>query len=302
MTYPDGWTVSHDPVMPDEVEDHLRIVPGCTIVDATIGLGGHASRFLERGARVIGVDRDPEALEIARVRLGASEDRLTLAHGDFRFLYSILETLGVRRADGVFMDLGVSSMQLGRPERGFSFRHEGPLDMRMDPGLPTTAYDLVNKLPEKELADLLWHLGEERLSRRIARRIVRHRERAPLCTTKELASLVARCYPKGRRRIHPATRTFQALRMAVNEEADALREGLRAACDVLRCGGRVCVISFHSLEDREVKHTFRAGERAGRLRVLTPKPETPQLAEVKANPRARSAKLRAAEVREVAPL
>ncbi len=298
---PGGWTVWHDPVMPDEAEAHLRVVPGCTIVDATIGLGGHAARFLERGARVVGVDRDPEALEVARARLAAWGDRLLLAHGDFRFLGHILKSVGVERPDGVLLDLGVSSLQLGRPERGFSFRHEGPLDMRIDPASPTTAYDLVNKLPEKELADLLWELGEERLSRRIARSVVWHRDRAPLRTTKELASLVARCYPKGRRRIHPATKTFQALRMAVNEEADALREGLQAVCDVLPGDGRVCVISFHSLEDREVKRAFRAGEQAGRLRVLTPKPQTPRPAEVKANPRARSAKLRAAEVREVAP-
>ncbi len=297
---PGGWTMSHEPVLPDEVEAHLRIAPGSTIVDATVGLGGHAQRFLELGACVVGVDRDPEALEFARARLASWEERVTLVQGDFRRLRELLETLGVQHPAGVLMDLGVSSLQLGRPERGFSFRHDGPLDMRMDPEASTTAFDLVNKLPEKELAELLWNLGEERLSRRIARSIVRQRDRAPLRTTEELASLVARCYPKGRRRIHPATRTFQALRMAVNEEHDALREGLQSACDVLPRGGRVCVISFHSLEDRLVKHSFRDWERAGRLRVLTPKPLRPCPAEVKANPRSRSAKLRAAEVREVA--
>ncbi len=299
--YPGGWTGLHDPVMPDEVEKHLHIVPGCTIVDATIGLGGHAVRFLKRGAHVVGVDRDPEALEIARSRLARWEDQAVLVQGDFRSLRDILASLGAHHPDGVFMDLGVSSLQLGRPERGFSFQQDGPLDMRMDPESPTTAFDLVNKLPEKELADLLWNLGEERLSRRIARRIVQYRDRSPLRSTKELASLVARCYPKGRRRIHPATRTFQALRMAVNEEDGALREGLKAACDVLPSGGRLCVISFHSLEDRVVKHSFRAWQQAGCLQLLTPKPVRPSPEEVKANPRARSAKLRAAQVREVAP-
>ncbi len=290
----------HDPVLPAVVEKMLRPGPGITLVDATVGLGGHAELLLERGARVLGIDRDPEALEIARRRLSPWGEQVTLQQGDFRDLPALLAAAEAPPPDGVLLDLGVSSLQLNSPERGFSFRHDGPLDMRMDPAGAVTAAELVNSLSEKELADLLWDLGEERLARRIARRVVKERERTPIHTTKELAGLVARCYPPGRRRIHPATRTFQALRMAVNEEREALEEGLKGGAAVLSPGGRLCVISFHSLEDRLVKHSFRRWEKEGRSQVLTAKPVRPSAAEVAANPRARSAKLRALEVREVA--
>ncbi|MFO8034649.1 MAG: 16S rRNA (cytosine(1402)-N(4))-methyltransferase RsmH [Candidatus Bipolaricaulota bacterium] len=286
--------------MPLVVEEMLCPGPGRTIVDATVGLGGHAELLLERGAQVLGVDRDPEALQTAYRRLSRWGKQVTLVQGDFRNLPTLLTGAGVPPPDGVLMDVGVSSFQLSSPERGFSFQYDGPLDMRMDPAASVTADELVNNLSERELADLLWHLGEERCARRIARRVVRERERAPIRTTRELARLVARCYPPGRQRIHPATRTFQALRMAVNEERPALEEGLKCAVALLRPGGRLCVISFHSLEDRLVKHSFRGWEKEGRVRVLTPKPIRASTQEVAANPRARPAKLRAAEVREVA--
>jgi len=295
-----GSAAWHEPVMPAQVEELLQPAPGRLLVDATIGLGGHAERFLRHGAGVLGIDRDPEALKVARRRLENWADRLHLVHGDFRRLAEFVHEAGLPSPDGVLLDLGVSSFQLSAPHRGFSFRHDGPLDMRMDPDSPVTAEQLVNTLPERQLADLLWELGEERFSRRIARRVDKERQHTPITSTKQLAALVARSYPPGRHRIHPATRTFQALRMAVNEEQEALREGLASAVRVLRPGGRLCVIAFHSLEDRVVKHSFQRWESEGRLDVLTRKPVRPLAQERQANPRARSAKLRGAEVREVA--
>ncbi len=286
--------------MPREVETLLKPAPGRLIVDATVGLGGHAEQFVRQGARVLGIDRDPEALDVARRRLEPWSDMLTFVQGDFRQLGKLVKETGLASPDAVLMDLGVSSFQLSAPHRGFSFRHDGPLDMRMDPSNPVTAEQLVNTLSESQLAALLWELGEERFSRRIARRVVRERQRTPIETTRQLAALVARSYPPGRHRIHPATRTFQALRLAVNDEQEALREGLASAVSALRPGGRVCVIAFHSLEDRLVKHALRQWEREGRVEILTRKPVRPSAEERQANPRSRSAKLRGAEVREVA--
>ena len=290
----------HEPVLLYEVLSLLDPKPGRLICDATVGTGGHAEAILARGAELVGLDKDPQALELARARQARFGPRVQLLHADFRDLRTALSRLGVKAIDGVLFDLGVSSLQLDSPARGFSFREEAPLDMRMDPAQPRTAAELVNRLPEPELARILWEYGEERYARRIARAIVRARDKAPIRTTSELARLVARCYPPGRHRIHPATRTFQALRIAVNDELSVLEEGLTQAIELLSPGGVVCVISFHSLEDRIVKHLFRERAAKGKLELLTKKPLRPSAEEVARNPRARSAKLRAARVPEVA--
>lgn len=286
----------HAPVLVAEVVAFLDPRPGKTFLDATVGTGGHAEALLSRGAGVVGIDRDPEALALARERLAPFGDRATLLRGNFRDLQSLLAPLGLPPLDGALFDLGVSSLQLDSPGRGFSFSADGPLDMRMDPDGPTTAADLVNGLPERDLARILFEYGEERYARRIARAIARAR---PILTTGELASLVARVYPPGRHRIHPATRTFQALRIAVNDELSALQKALPAALSLLRPGGVLCVISFHSLEDRIAKRFLRTEALAGRVEVLTKKPVTPGEKELLRNPRARSAKLRAGRVPEV---
>lgn len=290
----------HEPVLLSEVLSLLDPKPGRLICDATVGTGGHAEAILDRGAELVGLDKDPQALELARARLARFGHRVQLLHADFRDLRTALSRLGVKAVHGVLFDLGISSLQLDSPARGFSFREEAPLDMRMDPAQPRTAAELVNRLPEPELARILWEYGEERYARRIARAIVRARDKAPIRTTSELARLVARCYPPGRHRIHPATRTFQALRIAVNDELSVLEEGLTQAIELLPPGGVVCVISFHSLEDRIVKHLFRERAAKGKLELLTKKPLRPSAEEVARNPRARSAKLRAARVPEVA--
>ncbi len=281
----------HEPVMVEEVLRFLEPGPGKLIVDATVGTGGHAEAILERGAELVGIDRDPYALEVARERLSRFGERCRLVQGNFRHLEEILREQGIDEVDGVLFDLGMSSFQLDDPERGFSFSVEGPLDMRMDPSQSLTAHEIVNRWPERKIAEILREYGEERYAKRIARAIVRSR---PIETTTQLARIVARCYPPGYHRIHPATRTFQALRIAVNDELNALREGLMAAIRCLRPGGVVVVISFHSLEDRIVKHTFRQRWIADEVEILTKKPITPRPEEVKENPRARSAKLRAA--------
>jgi 16S rRNA (cytosine1402-N4)-methyltransferase len=221
-----------------------------------VGTGGHAEALLSRGATVVGIDQDPESLALAQDRLREFGERFWPVRANFRRLREILENLGLEKVDGILFDLGLSSWHLARPERGFSFQQEGPLDMRMNPENPITAGDLVNGLPERELARILREYGEERYAERIAREIVRSR---PLRTTTELARVVARCYPPGRQRIHPATRTFQALRIAVNDELSALTEALPQAVAALRPGGVLCVIAFHSLEDRIVKRFFAEG-------------------------------------------
>jgi len=276
----------HTPVMVSEVVAVLRPSPGEWFVDATIGLGGHSEALLERlqpGGRLLGLDCDVEALEHTRTRLRRFGDAVALVHGNFRDLATHVAAWG-RRADGALFDLGVSSHQLASAARGFSFSLEGPLDMRMDTSGGMTAGER-----------LLREFGQERYARRIARAIVENRRR--LKTTGDLARLVERVVPRRERRIHPATRTFQALRIAVNDELGALDQALGCLPRWLAPGGRVAVISFHSLEDRIVKRKFRDFAAAGELVVLTPKPLRPRPEEVAANPRARSARLRAAERR-----
>jgi len=289
----------HVPVMRAEVVAALAPARGGLFVDGTVGLGGHASALLEAGStRLIGIDRDAEALAIARDRLASWGERVELVHGDYRRFPAVLDAQGIDRVDGILADLGVSSLQLDAAGRGFSFQRDEPLDMRMDRSAGPTAADLIAALPEQELADVIFRFGEERYSRRIARAIVEARGRQPIATTGELAALVRRAVPRrGYSPIHPATRTFQALRIRVNTELEGLDRFVEDACRRLAPGGRVAVIAFHSLEDRVVKHTLRrlAADETMELRLLTRKPQRPTEAEVAANPRSRSAHLRAAE-------
>jgi 16S rRNA (cytosine1402-N4)-methyltransferase len=299
-----GREASHVPVLLKEAIDFLNVRRGGTYIDATVGLGGHSYEIAKRlGApgHLIGLDKDPAALEIAREKLEGSAGvstanpdwpKVTLLHRSFA---EVGERFGKNSADGLLADIGVSSSQLNDAARGFSFQAEGPLDMRMDPRSERTAEQVVNHLDERELADVIYEFGEERRSRRIARAIVRSR---PIRSTAHLADVIsaaARPMNSEQRRIHPATRTFQALRIFVNRELDDLRALLEAAPRVLKPGGRVVVISFHSLEDRIVKDAFREGASQGWFRLLTKKPVTATEEESDRNPRARSAKLRAAE-------
>ncbi len=302
---------SHIPVLLDEVLKGLNLHPGQRYIDGTLGAGGHAEAILQAIApdgQVLGLDADPVALNSARQRLAPYNDRVHLVNANFSQLATIAHSYDFVPVHGILLDLGLSSMQLGDAERGFSFQNEGPLDMRYDPSGPITAADLVNNLSQSELADLLYRFGEERRSRSIARAIVAAR---PVRSTRELADLVARAVG-GRRgaRIHPATRTFQALRIAVNDELETLSSALSEATTILVPGGRLAVISFHSLEDRIVKNFFvqeskdcicppeqlicTCGHRAT-LRIITRKPIIASSDEISVNPRARSAKLRVAE-------
>jgi 16S rRNA (cytosine1402-N4)-methyltransferase len=277
----------------------LRPESGGLFVDCTVGLGGHASAILAGGAtRLIGLDRDLTALERARATLAPWNERVELVHADYRSLPEVLDARNIPVIDGVLADLGVSSMQLDDPGRGFSFQRDEPLDMRMDRSQGETAADLVARSSEEDLANAIFRYGEERASRRIARAIVDARRASPIGTTGALASIVRRVVPRRpHMRIDPATRTFQALRIWVNRELEGLDRFLEATLGRLRAGGRLVVITFHSLEDRIVKHTFRAlASRDGSdVAVLTKKPVVPDEDEVRRNPRARSAKLRAAE-------
>ena len=287
--------MTHDPVLLEEALLFLRPERGGTYLDCTVGLGGHTEAMVVRGAtRVIGIDRDPEALRTAETRLAPIADRVVLVHADYRELATVLSERGISAVDGILADLGVSSLQFDSDGRGFSFRRDEPLDMRMDQSSGPTAADLVNAARETELADVIFRYGEERQSRRIARAIVASR---PVARTGELAAIVRRAIPgRGWQRIDPATRTFQALRIWVNGELDDLDTFVRTAAVHLAPAARLGVISFHSLEDRIVKHTMRgiAGEDDG-FRILTKKPIAPDEAEVRRNPRSRSAKLRAIE-------
>ena len=303
MDFDQGY--KHIPVLVGEVVLALRPQANGVYVDATLGEGGHAEALLRASVpsgRVIGIDRDAEVLRIARQRLTVFGSRVDIVHGHAAQLRSILETLEVPQVDGILLDLGVSSYQLETAERGFSFAREGPLDMRMDRRVEPTAATLVNTLGEGELANLIRRYGEEHWARRIARAIVRARRRAPLRTTQDLAAIITQVIPSGARplRIHPATRTFQALRIAVNQELSALEGSLKVAIACLRSGGRLCVIAYHSLEDRIVKRTFQAYATSQenslpQVRLLTKKPVTSTLTERQINPRARSAKLRVLE-------
>ena len=292
----------HIPVMSEEVL--LLLVRGTnrTYLDCTVGYSGHAEKILEASgsnSRLIGFDRDEVAIAASREKLARFGGRVLLFHGHFVDLKQHLTLSGISQVDGILFDLGVSSPQLEEPARGFSFQEDGPLDMRMDQSMSGTAAELVNRWPEAQLADTIFQFGEERFSRRIARAIVCARQRHPLTTTKELVSVIEGAVPANYRhgRLHCATRTFQALRIAVNQELDCLEPALRDAVDVLSPGGRLCVISFHSLEDRIVKHTLRTLSSTDypKVVVLTKKPQVPSREESGRNPRSRSAKLRAAQ-------
>ncbi len=289
----------HEPVLVAEVLEHLVPARGGVFVDCTVGYGGHSRAMLDAGAsRVIGLDRDPAALAEATAALEPYGDRVTLIHSDYRRLDEVLDAEGIAGVDGLLADLGVSSMQLDSPGRGFSFRRDEPLDMRMDTTAGPTAAEAIHDADERTLADVIYEFGEERHARRIGRAIVAARMRSPVATTGQLADIVRRAVPrKGYTRIDPATRTFQAIRIWVNRELEGLDTFLAQAARRLRPGGRMAVISFHSLEDRVVKHTLRALQVAGDtgLTVRTKRPVVPSEAEVERNPRARSAKLRAAE-------
>jgi 16S rRNA (cytosine1402-N4)-methyltransferase len=288
----------HEPVLVSETVTLLDPARGGLFVDCTVGLGGHSRALLEAGAsRILGLDRDPDALTIAASALSAFADRVELVHADYRDLDRVLDARGIDGVAGALADLGVSSLQLGADGRGFSFQRDEPLDMRMDRTAGPTAAELLADVGEEELANVIFQHGEERYSRRIARAVVHARLRSPLATTGQLAEIVRRSIPvRGRQRIDPATRTFQALRIWVNRELEGLDVFLAAAARRLLGGARLAVIAFHSLEDRIVKHTFRAlahGEAA--IRILTKRPLEAGEDEVARNPRARSAKLRAIE-------
>ncbi len=292
----------HVSVLGHEIGVWLISKQSATILDCTVGYGGHAEMLLASSqgrTTVIGVDQDPQAIEFSRRRLLRFGDRVVLRQGNYRDLKLHLAETGIATVDGVLFDFGVSSPQLDDPSRGFSFQREGPLDMRMNQTTGKTAADLVNGSSERDLADLIFQYGEERYARRIARAIVQERQRRPVETTGALASIIARSVPSFYRhgRIHCATRTFQALRIAVNQEIDFLESSIRDAAAVLAEGGRICAISFHSLEDRIVKHTFRSLSQGpeATLSILTKKPILPSPAECETNPRSRSAKLRVAE-------
>ena len=302
-------TVAHVPVLYAEALDGLRVRPGGRYIDCTVGGGGHAAGILELSApdgRLLGLDADPQAIALAGERLQRFADRVVLVNENFAHLGEVAEAQGFTAVDGVMLDLGVSAFQLGPAGRGFSFQTEAPLDMRFDPRQSTTAADLVNRLPEDALADLLFRYGEETRSRRIARAIVAHR---PITTTTQLAQVVAQAVG-GRGRIHPATKAFQALRIAVNQELEVLEAALPQAVDLLAAGGYLAIIAFHSLEDRLVKQFLQrearscicppgapvcvCGHRAT-LRLVTRRAIQPSPAEVQRNPRSRSARLRVAK-------
>jgi len=292
----------HVSVLSKEVLELLRPEKGNVALDSTLGSGGHTEKILKligSEGKLIGIDKDNEALERTKKRFAKSSASCEFIHEDFRNIDKVLEGLGIKHIDAALFDLGLSSEQLEDPERGFSFKEDGPLDMRFD-RMETRlcAYDFVNHLTEKEIAQILYKFGEERHSRRIARGIVYARKKKPIATTKELADLVLRSTSRGHgwQKIHPATRAFQALRIAVNQELFALEEALDKAIGFLKGGGRICVISFHSLEDRIVKNKFKKLAHEGTIEILTKKPICPTEEEVKENPRARSAKLRAAVV------
>jgi 16S rRNA (cytosine1402-N4)-methyltransferase len=280
-----------------EVLAHLEPQRGGLFVDCTVGLGGHARALLDAGAsRLIGLDRDAEALRHARESLAPYGDRADLVHSDYRAMTEVLDAKGVGSVQGVLADLGVSSLQLDAADRGFSFRRDERLDMRMDTSTGSTAAEAIAVADEQTLADVIYEFGEERHARRVARAIVAGRQVAPIETTGRLADIVRRAVPrKGYTRIDPATRTFQAIRIWVNRELEGLDAFLGAAVERLERGGRIVVITFHSLEDRIVKHTLRALQAAGRVTIRTKRPAVPAETEVDRNPRARSAKLRSAE-------
>ncbi len=304
MIFSDDGHPPHKPVMLNEVISFIKPGKGDIIVDATIGAGGHSCEILkmiEPDGLLIGIDKDAEILKIAGRYLSKISDSYKLYQADYVDLDYILNKLEISKVQGILLDLGVSSLQLDSVERGFSFIKEGPLDMRMDRSQGKTAEDLLKRLSQKEMADIFWRYGEEGRSRRIAKAIMQERKRgAEIKTTTQLAKIVEKALYipgkyKKKRRIHPATRVFQALRIAVNDELKSLEYFLNNVCEFLAGGSRIVVVSFHSLEDRLVKSAFRKGQDASSLEILTKKPLSPLDSEIRENVRARSAKLRAAE-------
>jgi len=290
----------HKPVMHDEVMEYLNPSTGAVFVDATLGLGGHAKSIINHlgeTGRLIGIDLDSNSLEIAKNNLAAYLQQCDFIQDNYRNIDIILSQLEIDKVDGILLDLGISSYQLDDPQRGFSIRSEGPLDMRMDQEGNLSAYDLINSISERELALMMKDFGEERWHRAIARSLVFHRAKKPIETTKELADIVLRSIPFKRKwqKIHPATRTFQALRIAVNGELEALETALDKCVDLLKEGGRIGVIAFHSLEDRIVKHKFRFLAKDNKVNLIMKKPLFPSEEETRQNPRARSARLRVVE-------
>jgi len=308
--------VIHVPVLLDEVIDFLRCEPDKIYVDANLGDGGHAEYILKKSSPkgiLVGIDRDEDSIKFAGDRLSLYKERAFIFHENFKNIKNIVrERAGISNVNGILFDLGVSTRQLMTAERGFSFSKDSPLDMRMDRSAGITAFEIINNKSENELRDIIRRYGEERWAKEIARAIVRERGRTPIKTTSQLSNIVVSAIPPAYRpeRIHPATKTFQAVRIAVNSEIEVLEDALRDAVDILNIGGRICVISYHSLEDRIVKNLFKELERGcicppnmprcvcgkkGIIKILTKKPATPSEGEIERNPRSRSAKLRAAE-------
>lgn len=290
----------HHSVLLKEAIDSLDLKQGEIVLDATLGGGGHASKILEKilpGGRLIGIDADNEALERSKEALKDFKDSITFIHGNFRDLDTLLPKANVKKLDGALFDLGVSSYQLDDGSRGFSIRHNARLDMRMNKDTKRTAYDVINYFKERDLSDIIKAYGEERFHNRVARFIVEERSRKPIETTHELASVVRRAvgFRYRKSRIDPATRTFQAIRIVVNDELGALEDGLKKAVSWLGPEARISAISFHSLEDRIVKNLFKSYAELGVLKIITKKPLTVSHEETKSNPRSRSAKLRTAE-------
>ncbi len=286
--------------MRKEILEYLKINEGDCILDATVGTGGHAEAILDAvgsSGRLVGIDRDLDSLLFAKNKLSKYSANFTLVHDDFRNLNNVLKDAKIDKVDGILFDLGVSSFQLDNPERGFSFRFDSPLDMRMDRSSYISAYDLINYLSEEELSSILKTFGEERWHNRIAHILVEERHKTPITSTGQLAQIVTKAVPhRGQfRRIHPATRTFQAIRIAVNRELESLEEALDRSFEFIKPSGRICVISFHSLEDRIVKRKFKLLFKEGIVNIITPKPISPAEGETRDNRRCRSAKLRVAE-------
>jgi 16S rRNA (cytosine1402-N4)-methyltransferase len=283
-----------------EVIGSLNLKAGDVVLDATVGGGGHSKEILKRilpGGSLIGLDQDQSAIAMAEVNLEDFNPSFKILNENFRNLGKVLSKEGVKSLDAVIFDVGVSSYQLDDAQRGFSLKADARLDMRMDPRTKLSAYDIVNRYKEEDLSDIIYKFGEERFSRRIARRIVEGRKSKPIETTMELAEIVRKAvgYGHKRARIDPATRTFQAIRIAVNDELNALEEGIKEAVSYLRLGARIAVISFHSLEDRIVKNLFKGYAGLGVLKIITKKPLVPRNEEMAINPRSRSARLRIAE-------
>jgi 16S rRNA (cytosine1402-N4)-methyltransferase len=290
----------HKPVLLEQVIESLEPKEGDTIVDCTVGAGGHSLMILEHitpTGRLIGIDQDEEILKIASDNLRQYKDNINLLYGNFKDIRQIVKKANAGRVDGILYDLGVSSLQFDTPERGFSFKEEGLLDMRMDKAAAISAFDLVNNLPVWELRKIFSKYGQDRFAHKVAALIAEERNKGTIETTKQLSRIVAEAYPYRKRfaKIHPATKIFQALRIAVNNELDILELSIKEAIDILNPGGRIAVISFHSLEDRIVKNLFRRFARERELEIITKKPIRPQSQEISENPRSRSAKLRVAE-------